>query len=104
MGSKKDLSGGIGLLDVAFNVTGFEVMNQVRIVITLIVADARGRAEIEVTSAAYRRDDDPAVDAPLASVSATCSAMNVQSLEAAVIHSLYLLDGKLAREELRGGN
>ena len=36
---------------------------------------------------------------PLGSVSVTCSATRLRTMEAALIHALYMLDGQLAKGE-----
>lgn len=99
MASSRPSSATVEWADVAFQVVAFEAMNQVKIVLTLTVEDNRGKADVTIGAAAHRRSPAGVEAAPLALVSVICSATRLRTLEAAVIHTLYILDGKLAEEE-----
>jgi hypothetical protein len=68
--------------------------------VRLSVGDRHGRACVLLTGLAHRRDRDVGEVPPLASVSVNCLALNLRSLDAALIHVLYLLDGQLAENEI----
>jgi hypothetical protein len=84
------------------NIVAFEAMNQIKIVFTLSVEDFHGRGNMRFIVNALKRPVDESDPKPLASVSVTSSGMNLRNLEACLIHALYLLDGKLASDEMRG--
>lgn len=98
LASREGSSSGIVWVDVAANIVGFEVMNQVRIELRLSVIDRHGRADIEVLALAHSREAEIGDLPPLASASATCLGSKVGSLEGLLIHVLYQLDGALAKE------
>lgn len=104
MASKHGWSAGLDLTDVAMNIVGFEVMNNVKIALVMTVEDREGVGEVYLTATALPRQLGSGAVKPLASVRSSCYSMNVKSLEAAVIHILYLLDGKLGSVEMRKGS
>jgi len=100
LGQKDRWLSGIDLVDVGMNVVAFEAMNNVRIEIRMSVGDYHGRADLLVTALAHDRKVPIGEAPPLASVSVSCLATKLRSLEAALIHVLYLLDGQLAENAL----
>jgi len=102
LGLKNGSSQEIGLVDLAMNIVAFETINNVRIRLELTVVDRRGRGDVQVTATAHPRTPEVPVPPPLASVSVTCLATNLRTVDAALIHVLYLLDGRLAKVELGG--
>lgn len=100
LGQRDRWLSGIDLVDVGMNVVAFEAMNNVRIEVRLTVGDYHGKADLLVEALAYERQSPNGVAKPLVSVSVSCSATKLRSLEAALIHVLYLLDGQLAESEL----
>jgi len=89
---------GIDLVDVAMNIVAFETMNQVKLEMRLSVGDRQGRACVLITALAHDRSYEIGEVPSLASVNVNCLALNLRSVDAALIHALYLLDGKLAEE------
>lgn len=102
MGSKKFSQEGIMMVDVAMNMTAFEVMNDVKVELRLSTVARHGRSDIQLTGVAHSRAGEIGELPPLASVSVTCLATNLTSTDAALIHVLYLLDGQLAEREMLG--
>lgn len=102
MGRNDVWRSGLDLTDVAMNIAAFEQMNQVKIEMRLSVGDRQGRACVLVTAAAHQRDLDIGEAPSSASVSVNCLALNLRSLDAALIHALYLLDGQLDNNEPGG--
>jgi hypothetical protein len=88
--------------DAAIHITAMEAINQLKVEIRLTVVDRQGRGVIQVEAVAWDNRESYGEVPPSVSVKSTCLAMNVTSLAAAVIHVLYLLDGKLGRKELGG--
>ena len=102
LGSSDRWFNGIGMTDVLMNIVAFETINNVQIELRMSVEDNMGRADLRITCLANERQQGPLGPVTLASASVTCLSTNLKSLDAALIHALYLLDGELAREELRG--
>lgn len=91
---------GSDLLDVTSLLEAFEDLNGCRIVITLELKRTGVHSDIQIGAVAEQTDQEKPVASILASVSATCSAINQKTLEACVIRALYSLDGQIARNEL----
>ena len=102
MGLRDRWSSGIDLVDVAMNMVAFEVMNNVRMEVRLTVVNRKGEADILIAALAHDRSVPTGDLPPLASVNVSCLGTRLQSLEAALIHALYMLDGQLAKNELEG--
>lgn len=100
MGSRDVWKNGIGVVDVAMNMVAFETMNNVKIELRMSVGDRGGRACVLITALAHARDQEIGEVLPLASVNVNCLATNLQTLDAALIHALYMLDGQLVENEL----
>jgi len=100
LGSNRDSSGGIGWKDVAGNLVAFEAINGVRLEVRMSTTDYHGRADITLTAIAHDRKGEIGDLPPLASVSVSIMGTRLRSLEGAVIHALYLLDGKIASDEI----
>lgn len=90
----------IGLVDVATNIVGFEVINGVRIVLTMTVGDLRGQATVMIGARAEERAPESPDPKVLGSVSVNTLATNLLTLDAALIHVLYMLDGEIARRAM----
>jgi hypothetical protein len=82
--------------DVAATMVAFEAINNVRLEVRMATADHRGTVDIALTVVAVERSAEDREVRTLASANVRCSAMNLKSLEAALIHALYILDGRLA--------
>lgn len=104
MAREKHLQDGIGIVDVAINVTAFEVMNNVRVEVRLSCIDRHGRPDIQMVAIAHRRDVPIGDGSPLASVTLTCLASRLTTVDAALIHALYQLDSMLAHNEMQTGS
>jgi hypothetical protein len=102
LGSNDRWLNGIGSLDVLMSMVAFERINNVRLEIRLSSTETRGKADLQIMCAAHAVGVEIGEAPSLASVSVTCLATNLKSLDAALIHALYLLDGKLASNELGG--
>lgn len=100
MGRNDRWSSGIDLTDVAMNVVAFETMNRVKIEVRLSVEDRDGRADFRIAALAHDRKIPIGEAPPLASVSVSCLGTRLTSLEAALIHALYMLDGQLVSNEI----
>lgn len=83
-------------------IRAFEEINQVQVSLRIACVLHRGQTDLELTAEAVGKHTQEQVVKSLASVSVKCSSMNLRSLEAALIHVLYMLDGKLAEEEYAG--
>lgn len=78
------------------NLVAFEAINQVRLEIRMSTTDDHGRADLRVLVAAHPVGVEIGDQNSLGSVSVTCSATRLRTMEAALIHALYLLDAQLA--------
>ncbi len=100
MGLRDVWSSGIDLPEVLMNLLAFEEMNQVQIEIRLSSGSSGGLRDLMMTLVAHDKKTEIGEAPPLASVSLSCSGLRLRSLEAALIHGLYSLDGQLGRQEL----
>lgn len=85
--------------DVTVTLHAFEHINQVRVNIRLTTKTEGRNSDLTILAECWEKQPLIGEAKFLASVSATCLALNLRTLDAAVIHVLYLLDGKLAEEE-----
>lgn len=93
---------GRGIVEVGYLIRAFEEMSKLKVETTLSMEEHKGQWEMMARASAYPLGM-PCVEAfALASVSVKCSALNLQTVEAVLIHVMYMLDGKLARDEMRG--
>lgn len=86
--------------DVAELLSNFRQHSGVEAAVALSVVGVGKRRTIQMTMTAwepFREDVEPVL---LASVSATCSDMQVRSLGAALTRLVYLVDGALASREM----
>lgn len=79
---------------------GFEEHNGVRIEVRLSLVWGALVPDIAMVAIAHESAGEIGVVAPLASVSVRCSATNLKTLSAALIHAMYALDFQLALNEL----
>jgi hypothetical protein len=86
--------------DVTDLLWGFESSNKVWLRTRLETVLVRGKVELELTIACY--SDSPELPAAklLALASVTCSATNLVNLRDALTRCLYIVDGKLAQNEM----
>jgi hypothetical protein len=93
---------GRGLQEVELLMAGFEEMNDVRLEISFSLGNGRGGYHLFGKVTAWDRTTDAPDQPILGSQSVQCSATNLTTVEAVAIHLLYMLDGYLARKEMRG--
>jgi len=92
-------SNGADWRDVVGNMVAFEAINGVRLEVRMTTGDHQGKADLKLSILAHRIGQEIGEAAPLASVSLTTSATHLRTMEAALIHGLYMLDGQLASGE-----
>jgi len=90
------------MIDVLMNIVAFERINEVRIEVRMSAEEHHGKADMRIACLAHSKETPIGDQPPLASVSVTCLDTNLKSLDAALIHALYMLDGQLAENELEG--
>jgi|SRR5215208_1641140 len=86
--------------DISTIIRTFEGTEQVDITVELTHTMVMGASALLVAAKAYSNKKGEQAAQPLASASATCSATGLRTLEAAVIHVLYVLDFQIAVAEL----
>lgn len=89
------------LQDVAAVLEGFEEVNTCRIQVTLELKGQGLLRHLLVGAVAYDRRETAGEVTTLASVSVTSLASNLKNVTAVVIHALYMLDGKIAYQEMQ---
>lgn len=77
----------------------FESINNVRVEVRIGRMDVGAASELGITVLAHDRKVEIGEAPPLASVSVKCSAMNLRTLDSAVLAALYQLDFQLAKGE-----
>lgn len=87
------------LSDVTVTLAAFEKINQVRVQIELSCLESRGMTDLNMRATAWSLESIEQEARPLGYANVTFSATNLRSLDAALIHLLYLLDGRLAEQE-----
>lgn len=100
MASSRGTSNNPDWQDIASVLQAFQHINRCTVDLGLQVVVKGSRIELALTAHAWEPGVDRRVVKPLGSASVTCSASGLRSLEAAAIHLLYLLDGKLASAEM----
>lgn len=80
-------------------IAAFEKINQVRVNVRLGCVEHKGMTDLEMIAEAWALPGIQQEVKLLGSVSVRCSTINLKSMDAALIHVLYILDGKLAEEE-----
>lgn len=102
MGLKRGSSSTLALRDVADNMKAFQDLNGVFLEIRLALVDRHGAPDFRLNVLAHDASVGIGDLPPLGSVNLSCSGLNLVSLEAALIHGLYLMDFELAAREMRG--
>lgn len=87
------------VIDVTMVMLAFESMNRVRLEVRLSRVDVAEASDLAITVVAHPMEGEIGEVVPLASVSVRCSAMNLRTLDSAVLAALYQLDFKLAEHE-----
>lgn len=91
------------MIDVAALMEAFEEINQVKIILSITLEGTGSLRGLRIGAVAMENNSPSTEATVLASVNASFSAMNLKTVEAAVMHVLYLLDGKIAYQEMAGG-
>ncbi len=87
---------------MAGNIEAFEAINKVKIELRMSTKRTRGVGDLVIMVAAHSQAIEIGEAPSLASVSVTCSATGLKTIEAALIHALYLLDARLEGNALAG--
>lgn len=87
------------LLDVTMTMVAFETINNVRLEVRMSRVHEGGKSDLALTVLAHEPTRGIGEAPPLGSVNVKCSALNLRTLESAVIHALYQLDSQLAAHE-----
>lgn len=96
MALKRGGSNSADVVDVMALLEAFEEMNGCRVSVEMMLTKEGGIRDLWLQATAWERGGELPDPKVLTSVNATCSAINLRSLDAAVIRILYTLDGKLA--------
>jgi len=102
LASKQGSSSTLALRDVADNLKAFEDLNKVKLEMRLTLVDRHGRPDFRLNVLAHQLGVEIGDQPPLASVNLSCSGLHLVSLEAALIHGLYLMDFELGVQEMLG--
>lgn len=86
------------------NLVAWEDINTCRVEVRLCCTRIGEVPDLVVVAVAHQQGPEIGEAPPLASVSVKCSAMRLRSLDAAIIHALYVLDSQLAKNEFEGVN
>lgn len=96
MASSRGSSNSADVVDVTTVLEAFQGINQCRLVIALTTVTDGPAADLLITMEAYDRRPQAPGAQPLASVSVTCSALGLRTLDSAVLAALYRMDFQLA--------
>lgn len=80
-------------------IVAFQAINNVRVEMRLSAGDWQGRADVRLTMVAHPLEGEIGEVVPLGSVSLNLLATNLRTMDAALIHGLYVLDARLASGE-----
>jgi len=100
LASKKPYLGTSEDVDLAFYLTAFEAMNNVRLVFTMMAVDTGGLADLELLLVVLPRVVTSPDQKPLTSVKRRYLGMNLRTLHSALIQLMYAADFQLAELEL----
>lgn len=103
MGSRDRWQSTLGLSDFASSMRAMQEMMSGRIVVSLASEVIAGREGLYATAAWYDLKDGKVEQNSLVSVKIHLSTQDYASLDVALFRLLYLLDGKLAFNELPEG-
>lgn len=95
------MGGEVALIDFESALEAMQEMMQLRIEIRIATQSVGGRQWLYATAVATSLPGQEQEPMSLASVSVPLSWTEYRSLDTALFRLLYLLDGKLAEEELR---
>lgn len=77
----------------------FEAMNKVRLEVRISRVDDGPASDLAVAVLAHSLEAEIGGLPPLASVSVRCSALNLRTVDAAILAAMYRLDFQLAEHE-----
>jgi len=102
MGAQKwaKQANGSGIYEVAHLMSAMEVLSKVHLEISFTVTGEGRALELWGKVTAWDLDQDGAALSILDCKSVKCSVINLQTVEAAAIHLLYVMDGALAQSEM----
>jgi hypothetical protein len=102
MGAQKwaKQANGSGIYEVAHLMSAMEVLQRIHLEISFTVTGEGRGLELWGKVTAWNLDQDGAAQSILGCENVKCSAINLQTVEAAAIHLLYMMDGALARSEM----
>jgi len=95
-------SNGRGLMEIAYLMEAFEALNGLKLELSFTMERSGTHFDLIGKISAWVPPEDGVEAKLLGCQSAVCSAMNLTTIEAAAIHLLYMMDGYLARREMRG--
>jgi hypothetical protein len=87
-------------MDVEYLMAAFEELNSCTLSALFSLERKGGKSQLAVEMIAFTRVVAPAEPVALGSVQSSLSALNTLSMEAAIMHCLYLIDAQLARKEM----
>jgi len=100
LGTKRGRLSGLEVMDVASLMDAFQTVNSCILSVSFEAMSRRGLPDLRVIATAYTVKVATAERVVLASWASSLYALNCQTLEAAVIQSLYHLDAMLAAYEM----
>ena len=100
LASSRFSSNSADVVDVTMVMLAFEAMNKLRLEVRLTRVDDGVASDLLVAVIAHPPTGEIGEVPPLASTSVKCSALNLKTLDSAVLAALYRLDFQLACNEL----
>jgi len=102
LASSRGTSNGPDMRDIAVTWEAFEEINDCVVTVAMTLVKAKGDHEVILSGAAWEKDLRNLITGQQLLASAICSATHYVSLENALFHLLYTLDGNIASAELEG--
>lgn len=99
MAQSRISSNSADVVDVTMVMLAFEVMNSCRLEVRIGRVDDGAASDLMIAVLAHPKGVEIGDQPPLASVNVSCSALNLRTLDAAVLAALYRLDFQLASNE-----
>ncbi len=100
MAARQNSSNGPDLTDITHLVTAFQEINQVEVKVTIWVEKSTKGPELCASAEAWGEDLGKPAAKLSALVSLRCSVTRLATLASVVTHLLYMLDAKLAWQEM----
>lgn len=102
MASNRDTSNGPDEVDITTFMAAFQGINNIRVEVELMVEDRGPSSVMVVQATAWPKVDELSDPPPLVLLSVRSTLGIKQTLPAAILQLLYVLDGRLAGLELSG--